>query len=130
MCHYVILFKKTAGLTPAECDGLQLDIADFDGRVVLPVAARNLVLIALLELEHGKLLAAALRDDLATHGSLAGIGAQQNLLVVRVDGQDGAKVHFFPYLAINPLNADDVAGCDAVLLPPGLNNGVHQSSKS
>jgi hypothetical protein len=45
-------------------------------------------------------------------------------------GQDRAKVHLFPYLAINPLNADGVAGRDAILLSPGLNNGVHRSSKS
>src|SRR5713101_6119980 len=109
---------------------LELNIADFDGRVILPVAARNFVLIALLELEHGELLAASLRHDLAAHGSFAGIGAHYHLLFVRVDGQDGAKVHFFPYLAIDPLNADGVAGRDAVLLSPGLNNGVHRSSKS
>jgi len=76
-----------------------------------------------------RMFAAALRDDLAAHGSFAGIGAQHDLFVVRVDRQHGAKVHFFPYLAINPLNADGVAGRDAILLSPGLNNGVHLSSK-
>src|SRR6266446_10140429 len=108
---------------------LQLDIADFDRGVILPVAARNLVLIALLELEHGELLAAALRDDFAAHGSFAGIGARYHLLVVHVDGQDRAKIHFFPYFAIHPLDTDGVAGRDAILLSPGLNNGVHLSSK-
>src|SRR2546429_4462652 len=57
------------------------------------------------------------------------IGAQQDLLVVRMNGQDGAKVHLFPYLTIDPLDADGVAGRDAILLSPGLNNGVHLSSK-
>jgi hypothetical protein len=46
-----------------------------------------------------------------------------------MDGQDGAKVHLFPYLAIDPLDADGVAGRDAILFSPGLNNGVHLSSK-
>src|SRR5260370_30515312 len=108
---------------------LQLNIADLHSCVVLPVSARNFVLIALLELEHGELLAAALRDDLAAHRSFTGIGTQYHLLVVRVDGQYRAKTHFFPYLAINPLSADGVAGRDAILLSPGLNNGVHLSSK-
>src|SRR5437762_1634083 len=43
--------------------------------------------------------------------------------------QDGTEVHLFPYLAIDPLDADGVAGHDAILLSPGLNNGVHLSSK-
>src|SRR5439155_4769154 len=123
-------FEKLPGRGPAECEELQLDIADLHGRIILPMAARNLVLIALFELEHGELLATALRDDFPAHGSFAGIGAQYHLLVVRVDGQDGAKIHFFPYFAIDPLDADGVAGRDAILLSLGLNNGVHRSSKS
>src|SRR5437660_8340729 len=130
MCHDPILFEKLPGVCPAECEDLQSDIADLHGGVILPVPARNLVLVALLEFEYGELLAAALRDDFAAHRSLAGIGAQYNLLVVHVDGQDGAKIHLFPYFAINPLDANGVAGRDAILLSPGLNNGVHQSSKS
>src|SRR6059058_6661211 len=82
------------------CEDLQLDIAYLHGCVILPVTARNLVLVALLELEHGELLAAALRDDFSAHGSLAGVGARYNLLVIHVDGQDGAKIHLFPYFAI------------------------------
>src|SRR4029077_1307300 len=109
---------------------LELDVSHLHGRVVLPVTARNLVLTALLELEHGQFLGAALRDDLATDTGFPRVLAQQNFLVVRVDSQDGTKIDLFPYFAINPLDADGVAGRDAILLPPGFDNGVHQSSKS
>jgi len=37
----------------------------------------------------------------------------KDLLVVRMDGQDGAKVHLFPHLGHDPLDADGVAGRDA-----------------
>jgi len=50
--------RRTAGLKPALVEQLQLDIADLHGRVVLPVAALNLVLIGLLELQHGDFLSA------------------------------------------------------------------------
>src|SRR6266851_2623898 len=90
--------------------------------------ALNLVLIGLFELEHGELFGAPLLDDFTGHGCFAGIGPQQNLLVVRMDGQDGAKIDLFPYFAIDPLDADGVARRDAILLSPSLNDGVHLSS--
>jgi hypothetical protein len=46
-----------------------------------------------------------------------------------MDGQDGAKIYLFSHFSINPLNADGVAGRDAILLSPGLYHGVHLSSK-
>src|SRR5467141_3547150 len=130
MCHDAILFEKSCCANIRRYRKLELDVSDLDGRVVLPVTARNLVLTALLELEHGQFLGAALRDDLAADAGFAGVSAQQDLLVVRVDSQDGTKIDLFPYFAINPLDADSVAGRDAILLPPGLDNGVHRSSKS
>src|SRR6266702_3437107 len=84
--------------------------------------ALNLVLIGLFELEHGELLGAPLLDDFTGHGCFAGIGPQQNLLVVRMDGQDGAKIDLFPYFANDPLDADGVARRDAILLSPSLND--------
>src|SRR5712664_4028164 len=130
MCHDVILFSEQPKLELLAGKKLKLDVSDLDGRVVLPMTARNLVLTALLELEHGQFLGAALRDDLATDADLSGVITQQNLFVVRVDSQDGTKIDLFPYFAINTFDADGVAGRDAILLSPGLNNGVHQSSKS
>src|SRR6267143_1041548 len=130
MCHDAILFEKTAALESSAARRLELDVSDLNSRIVLPMTARNLVLAALLELEYGQFLGAALSDDLAAHAGLAGVVANQNFLVVRVDSQDGTKIDLFSYFAINPLDADGVAGRDAILLPPGLNNGVHRSSKS
>src|SRR5258708_34100109 len=92
------------------------------------MAALNLVLIGLFELEHGELFGASLLDDFAGHGCFAGIGPQQNLLVVRMDGQDGAKIDLFSYFAIDPLDADGAARRDAILLSPSLNHGVHLPS--
>src|ERR1700687_2703918 len=130
MCHDAILFEKSCRAHTKRYRKLELDVSDLNGRVILPVTARNLVLTALLELEHSQFLCAALRDNFAADAGLASILAQQNLLVVRVDRQDGTKIDLFPYFAINPLDADGVAGRDAILLSPGLDNSVHQSSKS
>src|SRR6266481_2330405 len=106
MCHDVILFSEQPKLELLAGKKLKLDVSDLDGRVVLPVTARNLVLTALLELEHGQFLGAALRDDFAADAGFAGVLAQQNLFVLRVDSQDGAKIDLLPYFAINPLDAD------------------------
>jgi hypothetical protein len=57
--HYRIHFKN-----------LQLDVADFDGSVILPVATLNLVLIGLLVLQNGELLGASLFYNLAGNGGL------------------------------------------------------------
>ncbi len=57
---------------------LKLDFADFDGREILAMAAGNLVLIALFELEHGDFLGAALRDDLAAYAGFGSVVAQEN----------------------------------------------------
>src|ERR1700734_69715 len=108
---------------------LQLDLAHFDGREILTVAARNLVLIALLELEHGDFLGAALRDDLAAHTGFGSVAAQDDFLFVGMDSENLAECHFFADFARDALDTDGVAGRDAVLLTPGLNNGVHLPSR-
>src|SRR6266478_3970146 len=127
VCHDAILFRRGCGLKTT-ARNLQFDVADLNGGVILPMAALNLVLIGLFELEHGELLGAPLLDDFTGHGCFAGIGPQQILLVVRMDGQDGAKIDLFPYFAIDPLDADSVARRDTILLSPSLNDGVHLSS--
>ncbi len=91
--------------------------------------ALNLVLIGLFELEHGELLGAPLLDDFTGHGCFAGIGPQQNLLVVRMDGQDGAKIDLFPYFANDPLDADGVARRDAIT-PPAICMGNYPLTTS
>jgi hypothetical protein len=108
---------------------LQLDFADLDGREILTVAARDLVLIALLELEHGDFLGAALRDDLAAHAGFGSAITEDDFLFVSVDGENLAKRHVFADFARDTLDTNSVARRDAVLLTPGLNNGVHLPSK-
>src|SRR5258708_6728669 len=99
MCHDAILFEKAAALVPSATGRLELDVSDLDGRVVLPVTARDFVLTALLELEHGQFLGAALRDDLAADAGLSRVLAQQDLFVVRVDSQHGTKTDLLPHFA-------------------------------
>src|SRR5438445_3595287 len=108
---------------------LELNVVDLHRGEILPVAPLNLVLIGPLELEHGQFLAASLFHDLSGHAGFAGIGAHQNLLIVRMDRQDGTKIDFLPYFAFHPLNANGVTGRDAILLSPGLNDSVHLPSK-
>jgi hypothetical protein len=43
--------------------------------------------------------------------------------------EHGAERHLLAHFSANPLNSYGVAGRDAILLPPGLNDGVHLSSK-
>src|SRR5215468_5780686 len=109
---------------------LQLDVADFDGGEVLTVAALNLILVGLLILQHGDLGAAALADDLAGHAGLRGVGAKQNLLVVGVHRQNSPELDLFAHFTGNPFHTNGVAGSDTILLSPGLDDGVHHSSKS
>src|SRR5579859_167373 len=133
MCHDEISFfrRKLIFLRNEKsgCTRLQLDFADLDGREILTVAARNLALIALLEFEHRDFLGAALRDNLAAYAGFGSLTAQNDFLFVGVDRENFAKGHFFADFARNPLNTNGVARCDAILLTPGLNNGVHLPSK-
>jgi hypothetical protein len=131
MCHNVILFFQNSRAEARQLQKeLELDIADLHGREILTVAAGNLVLVALFEFEHGDFFGAALRDDFAAYASFTGIVAKQDFFVVRMDGQDGAKVNLFSDFSVNALDTNGVARRDAILLSPGLNNGVHRSSKS
>src|SRR5258708_39940811 len=98
-------------------------------RKILPVPARNLVLIALLKLEHRQFLSAPLAHNLASHTHFRRVRSKHNLLVVGMHREHGAERHLLSHLSANPLNPYGVAGRDAILLPPGLNDGVHLSSK-
>src|SRR5260370_33219613 len=91
--------RKSAGVSPAKCEVLQLDVVDLHGGVILPVAARNLVLLALLELQHGDLFGASLGDNLAAHRTLPGIGPHYAFLPAGGDGQNRAQSPLFQHLA-------------------------------
>src|SRR5712692_8495923 len=94
------------------------------------MAALNLVLIALLEFQDRELFAAAVPDDFAADGGAGGVGTEQNLFLAIMHGKNRAKCDLFSYLAIHLFDADGVAGRDTILLSPGLDYGVHLSSKS
>src|SRR5262249_16078803 len=108
---------------------LQLDVADLHRGVILTVAARNLVLIGLLELENGDLFRAALRNNFAGDGGFGGIVAVQHLFLVCRDCQNRTKSHFFAHVTADAFDPNGVAGRDAILLSPGLDDGVHRSSE-
>ena len=93
-----------------------LDVADFDGGVCLPVAARNLVLAARLVLHHQVLYSAALLDDLSGHFGLCGLRAVDELFVVVVDSEHFVESDFAPDLAFQLLDPDGLTRGDAVLL--------------
>src|ERR1700745_1788929 len=94
------------------------------------MAALNLILVCFLELKDGQLLSAALFNDLAGHGRLGGIAAGQNLLVVGVYAQNRAKLYLFAHFARYAFHTNSVAGSDTILLSPGLDYGVHHSSRA
>jgi hypothetical protein len=122
-----ILLKGAQRAAPLQRPGLQLDFADFDGGVILAMAAGDFVLIAFLEFQDLDLFGAALRNDLAADDRLGGVIASDNFLVALagMHGQNLAECHLFPDVTRDALNADGVAGRDTVLLSPGLNHGVH-----
>src|SRR5208283_4734384 len=129
MCHDAIPFLLT--YRPRQCApyGLQLDLTDLNGRVILPVAPLNLVLVGLLELQHGELLPAALRHDFPGHRGLRCVRSRQDLLVIGMNRQHGPELHLLAHFAADTFDADSVAGCDTILLSPGLYDGVHMPSK-
>src|ERR1700730_7926291 len=135
MFHGLILFQKIAGRARSKSKflrktALQLDFVDLHRSVVLTMAAANFILIRLLELQDDHFLGAVLLDDLARHGRLAGVRSMQNLVFPVVYRQNRAKGNLFTDLALYPLDANGVAGRDAILLSAGLDDCVHRSSEA
>src|SRR5438477_7673177 len=108
---------------------LQLDVADLHGRIVLAMAALNLILVCFLELKDGQFLCAALFNNFAGDAGLGGIVASENLLVIGMHAQHGAELDLFAHYARYAFHTNGVAGSDTVLLSPGLDYGVHHSSR-
>src|SRR6185437_16115923 len=105
-----------------------LDVADFDGRVCLPVSARNLVLAACLVLHHQVLYSATLLDDLSRHFGFRGVRTVDEFFVVVVHGEHFVESDFAAYLAFQLLDPDGLTRRDAVLLTSTADNGVHTAS--
>jgi hypothetical protein len=118
MCHKYSLWSP-----------LELDAADFNGRIVLAVAAGDLVLAARLKFEDRNFRMAPLRDDLANNLHLRGVGPGQKFLFVGPHGQDVSKGYFPAYLAGQGFHLDGVPGRYPILFVSTSNDGVHRPSR-
>src|SRR5580692_10776777 len=102
-----------------------LDVADFDRGVILPVAALDIVLTARLVLQSEHFRTAILGDDLADDLSLGDVRAGCKFLVVVAHGEHFVKSDLAADFALEPLDANGLTWLDAILLPPSANYGVH-----
>jgi hypothetical protein len=107
-----------------------LNVADLHGGVSLPVAALNLVLPGLFELQDFELRPATLRNNLSDHFGLGGLRAGNDFLVVGADGEDVFKCDFAANLAFEQFLLNGLTRLDALLLSPTPNYGVHAASQS
>src|SRR5712692_4289722 len=106
----------------------ELDVADFHGGIVLPVAAHDFVLLGLAVLHDRQLGPAALLNNLASDLGLGGLSAGQQFLLVGAHGQDLGKRHLAAHLAGKPLDPNGFSRGNAVLLAPRANDSVHRAS--
>src|SRR5580704_5243774 len=100
MCHDALLRK--------------LNVADLDRRVVLPVAALNVVLTARLVLEDLELRPAILGDDLAGDLGLRDDVRGDEFLFVIAHGNDLVEGDVAADFAFQALDANGAAGLDDV----------------
>src|SRR5713101_10198244 len=109
---------------------LEFDVADLHGRVVLPVAAGNLVLLGPAVLENGQLRPASLTDDFAGDRGFRGPCAGDELLFAGVHRENVVERDLRADLARQPLHPHRVARRDAVLFVSTANDGVHCASET
>src|SRR5271156_3769444 len=105
-----------------------LDVADFDRGVILPVAALDIVLTARLVLQSEHFRTAILGHDLADDFGLGDVGAGSEFLVVVAHGEHFIESDLAADFALEPLDANGLAGLDAILLSTSANYGVHAAS--
>src|SRR5580693_469791 len=98
-----------------------LDVADFDRGVILPVAALDIVLTARLVLQSEHFRAAILGHDLADDFGLGDGGTGGEFLIVVAHGENFIESDFAADLAFEPLNANGLSRLDAVLLSTSAN---------
>src|ERR1700757_1298943 len=108
----------------------ELDVANFNGRIVLAMAGLNFVLAARLVLQHFHFLGAALRNDLADHFCFGYVAARDQFLVVIADRDDVVERHLATHFAFQALYLNGLARRDAVLLSSTTNYSVHAASES
>src|ERR1700736_900950 len=94
------------------------------------MAARNLVLIGLLEFQHSDLLGASLLHDFSGDFRLGSVLARKDFLVFGVHCQNRSKIYNFADIAANSFNSNSIARRDTVLLAPGFDYRVHKPPAS
>ena len=109
---------------------LELDAADLNGGVVLPVAADNLVLLDAAILENGELRMASLLDDLAGYLRLSRIRPRQKLVSIGGDADHVAKRDLAAHFSGQRLDLNRLPGRNPVLFPTTTNHGVHHPSNA
>src|ERR1035437_6732113 len=94
------------------------------------MAARNLVLIGLLEFQHSDFLRASLLHDLSSDLRFGSVRSGEQLLIFGVHRQNRPKIHNFADIAANSFNSNSIARRDTVLLAPGFDYRVHKPPPS
>ena len=108
---------------------LELDAADFNGGIILPVTAGDLVLAARLEFQDRDFRMTPLRDDLADNFRFRGIGSGQKSLLFGAHGQHVFKGDLPAHLARKSFYLHGVARRHTILFVATTNDGVHRSSR-
>jgi hypothetical protein len=102
---------------------------DFDGRQTLPMAALNFILPTALEFQNLHFGAANVPQDRAGHPRLGCLIATENFLSIGANCEDLVELYLSADLALEALNLDDFAWCDAILFSPTTDYGVHAASQ-
>src|SRR5258706_1372699 len=110
-------------------DWLELDAADLDGGIVLPVTVADLVLVRRLEFENHDFRVPPLLDDFSHDFRFRGVRSGQKLLFVGAHGQHFAKGDFPAYFAGKSFHLHGVTWRHTVLFASTSNDGVHRPSR-
>src|SRR6202171_6744114 len=94
------------------------------------MAARNLVLVGLLEFQHSPFLGASLLHDLPGHFGFGSVRSGKYLFIFRVHRENRSKIHNFANITAISFNSNSIARRDTVLLAPGFDYRVHKPPPS
>src|SRR5580700_4280117 len=110
---------------PSQAPSLEKNVADLDGSVVLPMAAHDFVLTARLELHYQALRMAPLANDLPGNGGLGSVAPGQQLGLVGAYCQNMVEGDLGAHMTLDEFHLHGLARCNAILLTPATNDGVH-----
>src|SRR5882762_8541432 len=121
------LWRRRAEPAPG-WSSLELDTADFDGRIVLAVAAADFVLAARLKFEDRDFRMPPLRDDFSDNFRFRGVRSGQKFLLVGAHCQHVFKGNLPAQLAGKRFDLHGVARRHTILFAATSNDGVHRPS--